>query len=174
MARNIEIKAYVKNPKKLFKLASDLANSSPQILSQTDTFFPVEHGRLKLREMDQRAELIFYNRPNTPQPSLSEYHRLDVSSQPMLKFILMESLGVKGIIRKRRCLFIKDQTRIHLDEVEGLGHFMELEVVLKENQTEEAGASLLREFMSALEISSGNLIQKSYLDLLLDEQVKSS
>lgn len=79
---------------------------------------------------DKTAVLVFYERPDTPGPKLSTYHKTMLNEQGSeeMKKILSSSNGVLGIVKKTRHIYFVDQTRIHVDEVEGLGHFMELEV----------------------------------------------
>ena len=80
--------------------------------------------------------------------------------------MLGAALGVSGVVRKTRRLFHVDETRIHLDEVEGLGAFIELEVALAPGQTPAQGAEVARDLMRRLEINDDDLISRAYIDLL--------
>jgi predicted adenylyl cyclase CyaB len=84
--------------------------------------------------------------------------------------VLRESLtlawGQAGRVRKQRRLFIVGRTRVHLDRVEGLGEFLELEVVLKEGETSEAGVAEAHVLMAQLGIGTDQLVQGAYVDLL--------
>ena len=80
--------------------------------------------------------------------------------------MLKLAYGIRGIVRKTRYLYLVGQTRIHLDDVEGLGQFMELEVVLKEEQSNEEGQKIAEDLMSALGVERGDLIDGAYMDLL--------
>jgi len=122
MARNIEIKAEVHAPEQFKSRTQRLATSGPSVLVQCDTFFKVNHGRLKWRDVNSTSELIFYQRPDTTHPSLSSYYVEDVTHQKSLKELLERSLGIQGIVKKTRTLFMIDETRVHLDEVEGLDY----------------------------------------------------
>jgi len=80
--------------------------------------------------------------------------------------VLSNALGVRGVVRKRRTLFLVGQTRIHLDEVENLGLFVEIEVVLSLQQTVSEGVHIAEEIMEKLGISRDDLVEKAYIDLL--------
>ena len=118
---------------------------------QEDTFFRVPAGRLKLRKLaPDRGELIFYRRPDQPGPKCSDYS-ISVTSEPdTLRDVLAAALGDAGVVIKERWLYLVDQTRIHLDRVERLGDFVELEVVLSPGQSAEEGQSIAADLMRAI------------------------
>jgi predicted adenylyl cyclase CyaB len=138
-----------------------------QVIPQEDIFFNVERGRLKLRILaPDQAQLIFYTRPDQEGPKRSDYH-LTYSSDPVnLRRVLELAYGIRGVVRKTRYLYLVGQTRVHLDDVEGLGRFMELEVVLEEGQSDSEGQKVAEELMSALGVEQGDLIDRAYMDLL--------
>ena len=167
MPINIEIKARLRDPRQTRHLAEKMADTPPRILQQTDTFYRVDQGRLKLREFpDAPAELIFYRRPDQAGPKASDYtiHRTEDGSG--LGALLGAALGEAGTVRKTRTLLMAGRTRIHLDEVEGLGHFLELEVVLDEGESPADGEAEARRLMTALKINEVDLIEAAYIDLL--------
>ncbi|XP_039245446.1 uncharacterized protein LOC114000582 isoform X2 [Pipra filicauda] len=134
-----------------------------QLLVQADTFFRVPRGRLKLRRtQDGQGQLIFYERPDTAGPKLSSFTITPTADPDGL-----EALGVLGIVRKERLLYLVGQTRVHLDRVEGLGDFLELEVVLRQEQSVQDGERVARELLRALGVGEHDLISGAYLDLLL-------
>ena len=144
-----------------------------RLIVQEDTFFVVPHGRLKLRKLSSTsAELIYYERENGPGPKESRYSIYPTSEPESLKAVLGTSLGVRGIVRKTRTLYMVGQTRIHLDEVEALGSFVELEVVLQANQSHADGVRIARELMAKLEIQDSELLEEAYIDLLLTNRVR--
>lgn len=170
MARNVEIKARLRDITKVLNTLRNITTSDGEILKQCDTFYPTPNGRLKLREIEGvHSELIFYDRPDTEGPKLSSYEKYDFSEQSNLSSVLQKALGTKGIVRKERRLFMVGQTRVHVDEVEGLGTFIELEVVLKEDQSAQEGQTIAEDIMSRLEIAPADLIACAYLDLLLEK-----
>ena len=166
-SRNIEIKARLHSPAAPAELAHGLSDRPAEVLHQVDTFFNVRTGRLKLREFrDGAGELISYHRPDGTEPTCSQYSIYPTQSPKRLKVALEETLGVMGVVRKTRLLLLHGQTRIHLDEVEGLGHFVELEVVLKADQIEEAGEAIAQQLMATLEVRAEDLAGCAYIDLL--------
>lgn len=167
MARNIEIKARVSNLDKLTERASAISDSEPVRLSQDDTFFRCGHGRLKLRDFgDGSGELIYYQRADQDGPKSSHYEISPTSCPDQLRQVLTAALGTIGRVRKQRIVIMAGRTRIHLDQVEGLGSFMELEVVLKADEPEDAGMAEARELMDRLAIDRDTLVAGAYLDLL--------
>ena len=167
MARNVEIKARVEDVERTQRLVAETADRGPETLFQTDTFFQVDAGRLKLREFsDSEAELIYYRRPDSPGPTESQYERSPVSDARALRELLSKTLGIRGCIRKRRQVFWVGRTRIHLDEVQDLGNFLELEVVLREQEPFEVGVREAEGLMELLEIDGGSLVSDAYIDLL--------
>lgn len=170
MARNIEIKARSSNFAEQARTAARIADGPPVLIEQTDTFFHVSFGRLKLREFsDGAAELIQYTRTDSFGPKQSTYVRSPVQEPRSLKEALAAALGVRAVVKKTRTLFLVGQTRIHLDEVSGLGRFIELEVVLRPEQSEAEGAVVAEQLMSELGVQQGDLVAEAYVDLLSAE-----
>jgi adenylate cyclase class IV len=166
VARNVEIKARVGDLASVEARASAIATSPPVDLVQDDTFFACAHGRLKLRRFgDGRGELIHYLRANDAGPNVSEYLISPTTAPDALHESLSRAIGVVGRVRKRRRLYLVDRTRIHLDQVEGLGTFVELEVVLREGESEESGRAVARDVMERLGIAQAHLVAEAYLDL---------
>jgi predicted adenylyl cyclase CyaB len=170
MPRNIEIKARIASVEALLPRARALADGPAQTLLQDDTFFAVpagRPGRLKLRAFaDGTAELIHYQRPDTGQAKASDYVRVPVADPAALREALTRGLGVLGRVRKQRLLLLAGPTRIHLDRVEGLGDFMELEVVMREGQPDAQGMALAEALMRELGLADAPRIAGAYLDLL--------
>jgi predicted adenylyl cyclase CyaB len=164
--RNIEIKAQARDIAEVRQRASAIG-SPPQLLAQTDTFFVVPRGRLKLREFgDGSGELIAYERPNDMGPKESKYTVARVGDVRALSEALARSLGVKGRVVKRREVFLVGRTRVHLDQVENLGSFVELEVVLRDDESVNVGEREAFELMDRLGISPDDLVPDAYIDLL--------
>lgn len=171
MNRNIEIKAKARNFNRQQLLAESISDRQLEILSQTDTFFHVSSGRLKLRVFDENyGELIFYRRIDMTEAKTSEYHISPTAQPATFRQKLVSALGIIGEIKKTRRLYRFGQTRIHFDEVENLGQFIELEYVLKSNEPIENGEISIAELMKKLEITDDNLIGTAYLDLLKVEE----
>jgi predicted adenylyl cyclase CyaB len=167
MPSNIEIKARVTDFARKCALAEKLSGASPQIIAQRDTFFPCVHGRLKLRELsDTEGQLIAYSRPDTPGSKQSDYLICSTATPALLLETLSTALGTGVVVAKKRSLYLVGQTRIHLDQVENLGAFLELEVVLRPGQPAEEGHAIATEIMRALEVQEADLISGAYADLL--------
>jgi predicted adenylyl cyclase CyaB len=166
MARNVEIKARIDSVESLAPRAKAVATEGPIEIEQDDTFFRCENGRLKLRVLaGDKAELIFYRRADERGPKESFYLRIPISTPEPLREALSRAYGVAGRVRKRRSLFLVGRTRIHLDRVEGLGHFLELEVVLGEDEPTGAGVREAHGLMERLGIHACQLIDGAYVDL---------
>ncbi|MCC5859160.1 MAG: class IV adenylate cyclase [Ectothiorhodospiraceae bacterium] len=175
MARNIEIKARSKDIESQGRMAARLSDGPSMLIAQEDTFFHVPRGRLKLREFgDGTGELIQYDRPDSPGPKQSTYIRSPTSEPHSLKAALAAALGVRAVVSKQRSLFLAGQARIHLDEVAGLGQFIELEVVLRPEQTEAEGRRIADRLMSELGIEPSDLVAGAYVDLLAGVEPDSS
>jgi predicted adenylyl cyclase CyaB len=169
MPRNVEIKAGVRDLPRLRARAQSIADSGPFKIQQDDTFFVCHNGRLKLRIFSEsRGELIFYKRDNSPDPKESQYIITSTLTPHELRETLVLALGECGRVRKQRTLFLAGKTRIHLDEVEGLGHFMELEVVLSDGETVAQGIETAHRLMQQLGVSNQDLVDRAYVDLLAE------
>ena len=167
MAKNIEIKASVLNRENLVALIEQVADSGPVAIRQDDTFFRCSNGRLKLRQLSpNHGELIYYNRPDTSGPKESFYIITETTEPEQLRKTLDLALGVTARVRKKRLLYMYGVTRIHVDEVEGLGDFVELEVVLGDSDTFEMGQKIAEELMILLDIKAGELLIGAYVDMI--------
>ena len=167
MATNIEIKARVRDIDAVRAIAERLSDLPCTVLSQEDTFFHTPQGRLKLRVLaPDRGQLIYYERADAAGPKRSEYFVSPTDDPSALKAVLTPCLGVRGVVRKRRSLYRVGNTRVHLDEVEGLGSFLELEVMLGPGQSDKEGQTIARELMTRLGVQECDLIEGAYMDLL--------
>lgn len=167
MARNIEIKAHVENVEAVEAKVAALADRGPIEVSQDDTFFVCDRGRLKLRVVSaSEGELIFYRRPNQPDPKESVFIVAPTATPDSLREVLSLAYGQAGRVRKHRTVYLVGRTRVHLDRVEDLGHFLELEVVLSEGDDPEASVAEARALMAALGIAQEQLIDRAYVDLV--------
>jgi len=171
MARNVEIKAHVADFVTLTARAAAIADEGPIEIRQDDTFFTCERGRLKLRAFSaEEGELIFYRRADQEGPKESFYVRTPTRSPDSLREVLTLAYGEVGRVRKRRTLFMVGRTRIHLDEVEGLGDFLELEVVLRDDEPQDVGVREAEDLMARLQVQPSQLIDRAYVDLLAEKK----
>lgn len=172
MPRNIEIKARIASVGALTPSAAAIADQGPFEIAQDDTFFACEAGRLKLRAFSaEQGELIFYRRANQQGPKESFYLRSPTSAPDTLREALSLAYGQAGRVQKHRTLFLVGRTRVHLDRVIGLGHFVELEVVLEDGEPPEVGVREAHELMAQLGILPSQLIDGAYVDLIASSVV---
>lgn len=167
MPSNIEIKVRVGDFNEIRRRAEELSNTPVEIIPQEDIFFKTPKGRLKLRVLAaDHAQLIYYNRPDQEGPKRSDYHVSRTSDPENLKRVLELAFGIRGVVRKTRYLYLVGQTRVHLDDVEGLGQFMELEVVMGEGQSDAEGNAIAEGLMTSLGVERSDLLEGAYMDLL--------
>lgn len=168
MPANVEIKARVHDMVRLHALVAALSDTPCTRLVQEDTVFNSRHGRLKLRVLSPiDGELIAYARANIAAPRPSTYERVRTTEPRTLQAVLTAALGVRGVVCKQRWVYRIGQTRVHLDDVEGLGHFVELEVVLHPGQDVAEGQQIAAKLMQQLGIRSEDLLSEAYIDMLL-------
>ena len=164
--RNVEIKARVSDFVESGRTASEIAGGAPQVLNQVDTYFNVSRGRLKIREDEDGCEIIYYERPDSKGPKRCDYSRIPVESPEGLKSILTSALGVRAVVRKQRLVYIHDNVRIHLDTVEGLGHFLEIEAVADKDMSISECRARVKDLLSKFKVGKSDLLECSYCDLL--------
>jgi predicted adenylyl cyclase CyaB len=166
-SRNVEIKARIASVEAMAPRVAALADRGPVEIEQDDTFFVCERGRLKLRALSStEGQLIFYRRANQAGPKESRFVISPTASPDALRDALTLAYGSAGRVRKHRTLYLVGRTRVHLDRVESLGHFLELEVVLAEGESPDAGVKEARALMTALGLADDQLIDGAYVDLL--------
>ena len=168
-SRNIEFKARDPRRAQTLELALGLGAEDRGEIVQTDTYFARARGRLKLREQQPgEAELIQYRRADMPGARESEYRRVPVADAPALRDALDAALGTLVVVQKRRRLLLHENVRIHIDEVEGLGAFLELEAVAQPGSDLSPEHDIVSRLRAQLEIADDALVGQSYSDLLLD------
>ena len=167
MPTNIEIKAVADDLDRIRNVAMGIATEPGETLHQVDVFYRVDGGRLKLRSFSAGAgELIYYERPDGPGASQSHYQIYATSQPHQLRTLLAAALDETVIVKKKREVFLVGQTRIHLDEVDELGTFVELEVVLNPGQSAAEGQRIVADLMQKLGIEEADLVSRAYADLL--------
>lgn len=173
--QNIEIKAIYKDHKLLKDLVRKLGAKFDGELHQVDTYFATLSGRLKIREFinEQReAELIPYLKDYTEGPMKSMYSVLKSHEPANLKIILEKLLGTIAVVDKKREVYLWDNVRIHIDTVKNLGTFMELEAVYDETSEDSRliEEKKVADLMNKLQVSKESLLNKSYVDYLLNNE----
>jgi predicted adenylyl cyclase CyaB len=167
MPTNIEIKAILTNRAAAEAVAGRLSDTSPQTIHQEDFFFACDRGRLKLRILaSDRGELIRYERSDVADARESRYLIARTPDPLILKEILASTLDRIRVVKKTRILYLIGQTRVHIDEVPGLGDFLELEVVLRPGQSEVEGKNIVTALLAEFGITQKELVAEAYVDLL--------
>jgi adenylate cyclase class 2 len=166
---NVEIKARSKSPEFVRKYLLHHKADFKGLDEQADTYFNVPNGRLKLREGNIENNLIYYDRHDRPGPKSSSFHLVKVDDAKGLKEVLEKSLGIKMIVRKKREIYYIDNVKFHIDEVPGLGSFIEIEAgnIL----ADKAEAELLEQcnyYLQEFRIKDEDLVALSYSDMLLE------
>lgn len=167
MPRNLELKARCGSLREVLRTARLLGAREAGLLEQVDRYFDVPFGRLKLREIrGSGAELIYYDRPSTSDITgrWSSYLIYPVGDAKRLRATLSAAWSVRAVVRKRRRLFLLENARIHLDTVDGLGTFLEFEVVQTKGRAQ--AAAMYRRLCAGFDIRPSDLIGGSYVDML--------
>jgi homotetrameric cytidine deaminase len=166
---NVELKARDPDPEATQARALALGAVEAGVLVQRDTYFAGRDGRLKLREQDgERPELIAYRRPDSADASESTYVLAPVADADALAEALDAALGATVVVAKRRQLLLWEGVRIHLDEVEGLGSFVEFEAVVPDAGDLDTARAKVARLRESLGIADEALVSVGYSDLLLD------
>jgi predicted adenylyl cyclase CyaB len=164
--RNLEIKAATKSLAATRRRLQVLPGAGRHaILRQTDWYFRVPSGRLKLRVVgaNRAGELIAYLRPDRTGARTSEFQRLPAEDAAGTRRLLERMLGARGCVRKRREVWLYQNARIHLDTVEGLGRFIEIEVVVTQGMPQ--ARALMKQLCDAIGIGPADLLGGSYGEL---------
>ncbi len=163
MPQNLEIKARIVDAESAQEIARGLNAEFKGTLRQTDTYFGIPaEGRLKLREIEpDEAELIFYRREESSARRESIFERFPSSRPAVVKKVLSEAFGIRGVVKKSRKLFLYEgKTRIHIDTVTGLGDFLEIEVPEGVDSASEQLDFLVARF------GLSDFLVNSYVDLI--------
>ena len=166
MPVNIEIKAYCPDPERVAEILRDHKADYKGKDHQVDTYFQVNDGRLKLREGNIENNLIYYKRDDQAGPKKSEVVLYPVGEDRSIKKILTKVLGIMVVVDKQRHIYFIDNVKFHIDHVQGLGNFVEIEAIGEKGE-EAALDQQCKHFMEVLHIKNGDLIVDSYSDLLL-------
>jgi adenylate cyclase, class 2 len=165
---NVEIKARCNNPETIRRYLLTNKADFRGTDEQSDTYFNVPNGRLKLREGNIENNLIFYERANQSGPKNSHFNLVKVEDASGLKEVLTKSNGVKVVVKKKREIWYINNVKFHIDEVPGLGSFVEIEAgnVFVDLSQDELKAQC-DFYMQEFKIKPEDLIEVSYSDLLM-------
>jgi len=169
-SKNVEIKAHCSDLERIRKILIDKNADFKGLDHQIDTYFNVRNGRLKLREGSIENNLIQYNRPDQAGPKQSDFALFKTEKGSGLKNILEKSIGVKVIVDKQREIYFIDNVKFHLDQVNNLGTFVEIEATDLENTKTSAYLNnQCQQYINLFGIAEADLLTNSYSDLLLDK-----
>lgn len=165
---NVEIKARSKNPAEIHAL---LAAQQAEFLGtdkQTDTYFKIDKGRLKLRQGNIENALIHYFRDNQAGPKRSDVSMYKTEGGEELKEVLQNALPVLAVVTKRRSIYFIENVKFHVDEVENLGSFVEIEAIDRDGDIgEEKLRAQCQYYLDLFKIKAEELIEVSYSDMMI-------
>lgn len=165
---NVEIKATCNDLERIRQILLERDAKFIGLDHQVDTYFRSSSGRLKLREGNIENNLIWYQRPDQAGPKTSHCVLYKTEKDSALKAILHDAMGVMVVVDKEREIYFIDNIKIHLDQVKGLGTFLEIEAQSEEgDKSEELLNRQCVQLMDELGIRNEDLVNESYSDLLL-------
>jgi len=180
MQRNIELKMLYPNPQRAHRVARELGATPHAVERQRDTYFRTRTGRLKLRQawtqdadmstvdatQPGRGELLWYRRDDDPHPRPSDYELIPVENAERLRVTLGQALGVTVVVVKTRAVYLHENVRIHIDEVDGLGSFMEFEAIVDAACDDQTARAKVERLSAAFGVMAGDIVAVSYADLV--------
>ncbi|MCH2084221.1 MAG: class IV adenylate cyclase [Saprospiraceae bacterium] len=168
---NIEIKAKCKHPDQIHEILRKKGADFLGVDHQVDTYYNAPNGRLKMREGLIENALIHYLRPNQSGPKKSEVLLYQFKADQGLKQVLEAANGILTVVDKKRAIYFIENVKFHVDEVEGLGSFVEIEAIDKDGSFgEEKLNKQCQEFLHLLDIKKEDLIDHSYSDMLIKKK----
>ena len=167
---NIEIKARCNDHEVIRKILISGNAEYKGVDNQTDSYFKVNSGRLKLREGNIENALIHYNREDKDEPKESDILLYKTSKNSLLKELLTKALGEIVTVNKEREIYFIDNVKFHLDKVEDLGEFIEIEAIGKDDENKSTLLQQCKFYLNLFGISKDDLIPVSYSDMLLEKQ----
>ena len=171
LACNVELKARLLSASQAHEVARAWATAPVEQQFQRDTYFCCPRGRLKIRQIDdQRGQLIWYQRADEAAARESYYRLTEIAEATLLLDALGEALGVSGKVVKQRTIYWYENVRIHVDEVESLGSFLEFEAVIASDRDRREAGDKLERLLAAFEVGANDLLTESYGDMVEAEE----
>ena len=165
--QNLELKAHCHDISLACCLAEKKGGVRQWSRLQIDTYFKVDHGKLKIRQVGNRhAELIAYNRPSTAAAKISHYDIYEIADPEHFKNLLSLALEQTVVVKKQRDLYLWKNVRIHIDKVENLGNFFEFEAVIDSENNKIASQERIDELILHFGIQQNDMINVGYYELL--------
>jgi len=167
--QTVEIKARCPDPERTAELIRKTGAEFKGRHSQVDTFYRVPRGRLKLRRSESGECLIGYLRPDLSGPKHCLVNLYPCSDSELLDRVLSDALGVRITVKKQRQIYLLENVKFHLDRVEGLGSFVEIEVLGRRGvDSVETLRADCEKYLGLLCIRPEDLVEAAYADLLED------
>ena len=171
---NVEIKAGCSNTERIRKYLLDNNADFKGTDLQTDTYFNVHNGRLKLREGNIENNLIYYERSDQAGPKSSDFILTKIPDARNLKESLSKAAGIKTVVKKKREIYYIDNVKFHIDEVESLGSFIEIEAGnINADLSKDELQQQCEFYMQQFGIKDEDLIRVSYSDMLLEKPISA-
>jgi adenylate cyclase len=164
--QNLEAKFKLPDLGRARRQAEAIGYSFKATLLQRDTFFQVKNGKMKLREEESGAWMIFYGRQDSQHLKLSSYEIVPIAEPEKTRAMMTRALGILATVRKTRILMMRANVRLHLDRVDALGEFGEIEAVLGEHGDPESSRPAVEQLLDALGVERAALIAGSYFEML--------
>lgn len=167
--KNLEIKVEINS---LENIKKELSFAIYQgLLHQKDTYYLLGARRLKMREQEKIHEIIYYVRINKKSSRQSTYFRVVIPSYLLsfFKMVLNSVFKVKTVVIKERELYLYKNTRVHLDTVENLGYYLELETVINSKEKEDFSLHQHDEVKELLNLQKYKIVEYSYSDILISK-----
>ena len=175
MPENVEWKVRLPEWGAALRSAQRVSTAGAEQQQQIDTYFRVARGRLKLRQIhtaaSESAELIFYERSDEPDTKSSHYVRQPLTDATSWLNLLGAALGSWAVVTKQRTIYWHENVRIHLDQVAGLGNFLEFEAVLAHESERAASAARLQKLIAEFGLTEQQGIAGSYSDFITEQSL---
>ncbi len=165
---NFEFKARLKDERHIRATLKRLRARFLGTDRQTDTYFRVPQGRLKVREGRLENALIFYQRANESRARRATIDMMLLPRRNSVRAILKSALSVLAVVDKRREIYFVGNVKIHLDRVRGLGRFVEVEAITRHGDLKKIRAQA-RKFQKLFHITAADIVPQSYSDLILEK-----
>jgi adenylate cyclase class 2 len=171
MPINVEIKARTRAPDQVLQRLAELGAELQGVDHQVDTYYEARSGRLKLRRGTIENALIAYQRADEAGPKVSQVTLYEPNDPDRLHATLSAALGILVVVDKQRHIWRSDNDKLHVDEVKGLGAFLEIEAIDRRGSLGEVALRRqCREWLELLAVDDADLVERSYSDLLLDRR----
>jgi len=163
---NVELKAYCVDPDETLRRLAELGARHQGVDTQTDVYYRVPKGRLKLRRGEWENNLIHYNRSDEPAPKESHVSLVPLGNDRTVDNLIDAALNRDVVVAKSRHIVWLGNVKFHVDNVAELGSFVEIEAIDYGEQDSDTLLAQCHEYMQLLGIRVEDLDSRSYSDML--------